>query len=159
MGRTREYFVRTFRSLWRMVRVLLLQSLVLKPHQIVPLSVLIGLAVPIPFWLVHKKWPKLGANKVVTPVLCWCLGYLSVGINTSVFTTFLLAIFSQFYLRRYRPRWFRKYVNTLEMFAGVNLIFLSPRYNFLLSAALDGGTQVMVFIYVSSRSSHFFGRF
>ena len=55
------------------------------------------------------------------------LGYLSVGINSSVFTTFCMAVFSQYYLRRYRPRWFRK-------------------YNFLLSAALDGGTQVMVFI-------------
>ena len=56
------------------------------------------------------------------------LGYLSVGINSSVFTTFCMAVFSQYYLRRYRPRWFRK-------------------YNFLLSAALDGGTQVMVFVY------------
>ncbi|KAE9392770.1 OPT superfamily oligopeptide transporter [Gymnopus androsaceus JB14] len=44
------------------------------------------------------------------------------------FTTFLMAIFSQFYLRKYRPGWFRK-------------------YNFLLSAALDGGTQVMVFVF------------
>jgi len=64
----------------------------------------------------------------MTPVLCWTLGYLSVGINSSVFTTFVLAVFSQYYLRRYRPRWFRK-------------------YNFLLSAALDGGTQVMVFVF------------
>ena len=40
----------------------------------------------------------------------------------------MLAVFSQYYLRRYRPRWFRK-------------------YNFLMSAALDGGTQIMVFIY------------
>ncbi|PAV19472.1 OPT oligopeptide transporter [Pyrrhoderma noxium] len=97
-------------------------------YGIVPLSILIGLAVPIPFWLVHQKFPKLGANRVVTPILCWTLGYLSVGINTSVFTTFCLAVFSQYYLRRYRPRWFRK-------------------YNFLMSAALDGGTQVMVFVY------------
>lgn len=64
---------------------------------------------------------------VVTPVLCWCLGYLSVGINSSVFTTFLLGVFSQYYLRVYRPTWFRK-------------------YNYLMSAALDGGTQIMVFI-------------
>ncbi|EJD06348.1 peptide transporter MTD1 [Fomitiporia mediterranea MF3/22] len=97
-------------------------------YGIVPLSILIGLAVPVPLWLVHQKFPNLGANRVVTPVLCWTLGYLSVGINTSVFTTFLLALFSQYYLRKYRPRWFRK-------------------YNFLLSAALDGGTQVMVFVY------------
>ncbi|KAG6885082.1 hypothetical protein C0993_006043, partial [Termitomyces sp. T159_Od127] len=97
-------------------------------YAIVPFSILIGLAVPIPFWLLHRFFPKLGANKVVTPVLCWTLGYLSVGINSSVFTTFCLAVFSQYYLRRYRPRWFRK-------------------YNFLLSAALDGGTQVMVFVF------------
>ncbi|KAJ6453791.1 peptide transporter MTD1 [Mycena sanguinolenta] len=97
-------------------------------YGIIPFSILIGLAAPIPFWIVHRFYPKLGANRVVTPVLCWTLGYLSVGINTSVFSTFLLAIFSQFYLRRYRPRWFRK-------------------YNFLLSAALDGGTQVMVFVF------------
>ncbi|KAF5378543.1 hypothetical protein D9615_007071 [Tricholomella constricta] len=89
-------------------------------YAIVPFSILIGLAVPLPFWLAHRYFPKLGANRVVTPVLCWTLGYLSVGINSSVFTTFCLAVFSQYYLRRYRPGWFRK-------------------YNFLLSAALDGG--------------------
>jgi OPT oligopeptide transporter protein len=55
------------------------------------------------------------------------LGYLSAGINSSIFTTFLLALFSQYYLRKYRPRWFRK-------------------YNFLLSAALDGGTQVSIIV-------------
>jgi OPT family oligopeptide transporter len=97
-------------------------------YWIVPFALLIGLAVPLPFWLVHRFYPKLGADKVVTPVLCWTLGYLSVGINSSVFTTFCMAIFSQYYLRKYRPRWFRK-------------------YNFLASAALDGGTQVMVFVF------------
>lgn len=57
--------------------------------------------------------------------MCWTLGYLSVGINSSVFTTMLIALFSQYYLRVYRATWFRK-------------------YNYLLSAALDGGTQFMV---------------
>ncbi|TFK24179.1 peptide transporter MTD1 [Coprinopsis marcescibilis] len=97
-------------------------------YWIVPFAILIGLAVPIPFWLIHRRWPKANADKAVTPVLCWTLGYLSVGINSSVFTTFSLAVFSQYYLRKHRPRWFRK-------------------YNFLLSAALDGGTQVMVFVF------------
>jgi hypothetical protein len=41
----------------------------------------------------------------------------------------LLALFSQFYLRRYCATWFRK-------------------YNYLVSAALDGGTQFFVFIAV-----------
>ncbi|GAA6013368.1 hypothetical protein JCM10207_000871 [Rhodosporidiobolus poonsookiae] len=95
---------------------------------IIPLGIIIGLALPLPFYFAHKiLGPKWEMDKVVTPIICWCIGNLSVGINSSVFTTMLLAIFSQFYLRRYRSTWFRK-------------------YNYLMSAALDGGTQFMVFI-------------
>jgi hypothetical protein len=90
--------------------------------------IIAGMGFPIPFWILHRLQPKFGWNKVFTPILVAELGYLSVGINSSVFTSFVLAVFSQQYLRKYRPRWFRK-------------------YNFLLSAALDGGTQVMVFVY------------
>ncbi|EIN08007.1 OPT oligopeptide transporter [Punctularia strigosozonata HHB-11173 SS5] len=94
----------------------------------VPYMLLAGLGFPIPFWWLHKKYPNFGWNNVFTPILVAELGYLSVGINSSVFTSFALAIFSQWYLRKYRATWFRK-------------------YNFLLSAALDGGTQVMVFVW------------
>ncbi|KAJ6610636.1 OPT oligopeptide transporter [Mycena sp. CBHHK59/15] len=94
----------------------------------VPYMLLVGLLFPFPFWLLHKKWPNFGFDRVFTPVLTAELGYLAVGINSSVFTSFLLAIFSQYYLRKYRATWFRK-------------------YNFLLSAALDGGTSVMIFVF------------
>ncbi|SCV71689.1 BQ2448_3277 [Microbotryum intermedium] len=98
-----------------------------RPYFIIPISIVIGLFVPLPFWVGHKFFPKLKLNQVVTPIMCWCLGFLSVGINSSVFGTMLIALFSQYYLRRYRATWFRK-------------------YNYLLSAGLDGGTQFMVFI-------------
>ncbi|BGP27035.1 hypothetical protein JCM10295v2_005997 [Rhodotorula toruloides] len=94
---------------------------------IIPIAMVIGLAVPLPFYFGHKFFPKLHLNTVVTPIICWCLGYLSVGINSSVFTTMLLGIMSQFVLRRYYATWFRK-------------------VHFLMSAALDGGTQFFVFI-------------
>ncbi|KAF5365456.1 hypothetical protein D9758_010828 [Tetrapyrgos nigripes] len=94
----------------------------------VPYMLLVGLGVPIPFWLAHKRWPKVGFNYIFTPVLVAELGLLSVGINSSVFTTFVLSVFSQYYLRKYRATWFRK-------------------YNFLMSAALDGGTSVMIFVW------------
>ncbi|KAJ7168044.1 OPT oligopeptide transporter [Mycena filopes] len=94
----------------------------------VPYMLPVGLLFPIPFWLLHRRYPGVGFNKVFTPVLTAELGLLSVGINSSVFTSFLLAVFSQYYLRKYRPTWFRK-------------------YNFLLSAALDGGTSVMIFVF------------
>ncbi|KAF5349434.1 hypothetical protein D9758_014623 [Tetrapyrgos nigripes] len=94
----------------------------------VPYMLLVGLGVPIPFWLAHKRWPKVGFNYIFTPVLVAELGLLSVGINSSVFTTFVLSVFSQYYLQKYRATWFRK-------------------YNFLMSAALDGGTSVMIFVW------------
>ncbi|KAK0226690.1 OPT oligopeptide transporter [Armillaria fumosa] len=94
----------------------------------VPYMLLAGLGFPIPFWLLHKKYPKFGFDKVFTPILVAELGYLSVGINSSVFTSFVLAVFSQYYLRKYHATWFRK-------------------YNFLMSAALDGGTAIMIFVW------------
>ncbi|KAJ3552837.1 hypothetical protein NM688_g3945 [Phlebia brevispora] len=94
----------------------------------VPYMLIAGLGFPIPLYFMHKKWPHVGYDRVFTPILVAELGYLSVGINSSVFTSFCLAVFSQWYLRKYRATWFRK-------------------YNFLLSAALDGGTQVMIFVY------------
>ncbi|KAK0471706.1 OPT oligopeptide transporter [Armillaria novae-zelandiae] len=97
-------------------------------YGIIPMSILIGLVIPIPFWLLHRKYPKLHFDGVITPMICSEIGALSGGINSAIFNTFLLCMFSQFYLRRYHPRWFRK-------------------YNFLMSAALDGGTEVMVFVY------------
>ncbi|GAA5846140.1 hypothetical protein JCM11251_002285, partial [Rhodosporidiobolus azoricus] len=103
---------------------------------IIPLAIFIGLTVPLPFYALHRIFLKINFGTVVSPIMgvfwsrlpcCWCLGYLSIGINSSVFTTMLLAITSQFYLRKYRATWFRK-------------------YNYLMSAALDGGTQFLVFI-------------
>ncbi|KAI0089664.1 OPT oligopeptide transporter [Irpex rosettiformis] len=94
----------------------------------VPYMLLAGLGFPIIPWLLHRRYPKFGWNFVFTPVLVAELGILSVGINSSLFTSFILALFSQWYLRKYRATWFRK-------------------YNFLLSAALDGGTQIMIFVY------------
>ncbi|KAJ7207394.1 OPT oligopeptide transporter [Mycena haematopus] len=97
-------------------------------YALVPLSIIIGLFVPIPFYILHRYFPKAHFNSVITPMLTVQIGYLSGGINSSVFMTFLLCIFSQYYLRKYRPNFFRK-------------------YNFLMSAALDGGTEVMTFVY------------
>lgn len=97
-------------------------------YAFVPYMLLVGLGFPIPFWLLHKKYPKFGFNYVFTPILVSELGILSVGINSSLLSSFVLAIFSQYYLREYRASWFRK-------------------YNFLLNAALDGGTSIMIFVY------------
>lgn len=98
-----------------------------KRYEWVPLSYIVGLFVPVPFWLIHRYFPKLRADYLYTPVICYFIGWLIVGINSSVFSYFIIGFFSQFYFRRKYPGWFRK-------------------YNYILGAALDGGTQVMVFI-------------
>ncbi|KAI0317705.1 OPT oligopeptide transporter protein-domain-containing protein [Amylostereum chailletii] len=98
-----------------------------KRYQWVAWAYVIGLAVPVPFWVVHRYWPKLRADYLYTPVICYYIGWLCVGINSSILSYFVIAWLSQWWLRTRYPKWFAK-------------------YNYILGAALDGGTQVMVFI-------------
>ncbi|KAF4340976.1 OPT superfamily oligopeptide transporter [Fusarium beomiforme] len=66
-------------------------------------------------------------SQVNTPIILAYAGFLSVGISSSMLTYFIIGFASQFWLRRWKPDWFVK-------------------YNYVLSAALDGGTQILVFI-------------
>ncbi|KIK49245.1 hypothetical protein CY34DRAFT_20247 [Suillus luteus UH-Slu-Lm8-n1] len=98
-----------------------------KRYQWVPLSYLIGLVAPLPFWIIHRYWPRLRMDYYYIPLICANIGWLCVGINSSVLSYFTVAFLCQWWLRTRYPRWFMK-------------------YNYLVGAALDGGTQVMVFI-------------
>ncbi|KAG6329472.1 hypothetical protein ID866_9617 [Astraeus odoratus] len=96
-------------------------------YQWVLLAYLIGLFVPVPFWLVYRYWPKFRTDFIYTPIICGLIGTLSAGINSPPTVFFIVGFFSQGWLRVRHPAWFQK-------------------YNYILAAALDGGTQVMVFI-------------
>ncbi|KZT24758.1 OPT oligopeptide transporter [Neolentinus lepideus HHB14362 ss-1] len=87
-------------------------------YVMVPVSLAIGLVLPVPFWLLHKKFPKAGFNYVIMPIVTQYSAWLTVGINTSIMFSVLIGIFTQYFVRRRYPRWFSK----------------------------DGGTQVMIFI-------------
>ena len=50
-----------------------------------------------------------------------------MGINSSIWSYYIIGVFGQYFLRKYRPRYFVK-------------------WNYLVSAAMDGGTQVLVFL-------------
>ena len=80
-----------------------------KRYQWVAWAYVVGFAVPIPFWLAHKKWPGLRLDYLYTPVICYYIGWLCVGINSSILSYFTIAWFSQWYLRTRCPRWFTKY--------------------------------------------------
>lgn len=89
------------------------------------------------------------------------LGFLSVGINSSVFSTLLVALFSQYYLRK----WVSCSTQGLPLLIDLQvschlvpqiqlLVEVRVWINFLCilsltlrtSAALDGGTEIMIFV-------------
>jgi hypothetical protein len=86
-----------------------------------------GFFVPIPFWLLHRKFPDLGLQNVNTAIMILYISWLCVGINSSLIAFFFFGLVSQAYIRKRYPTLFVK-------------------YNYLVSAALDGGTSVIVFI-------------
>ena len=97
-------------------------------YQWVSAAYLVGFLVPLPFYIMHKFFPHQRIWSYLNlSIILWYMGYLVIGINSSVFTYFIIGAIGQFYLRKYRPKYFIK-------------------WNYLVSAALDGGTQVMVFL-------------
>jgi hypothetical protein len=96
-------------------------------YQWVTWSLLVGFALPFPFWIGHKFFPKLRLDYLNTAVISSFVGLLNIGVNSVTMAWFIIGAWSQLYMRKYHSDWFIK-------------------YNYILSAALDGGTQVMVFI-------------
>lgn len=96
-------------------------------YEWVPLGLLIGIVAPLPFWIIHRYYPKLRLNHINTFVIANWLGWLSVGINSSLLPYFVFGVFSQAYLRRYKAVLFAK-------------------YNMIVTAAIGGGVQIIVFI-------------
>ncbi|KUJ19163.1 OPT superfamily oligopeptide transporter [Mollisia scopiformis] len=96
-------------------------------YQWVPLGLVIGFAAPLPGYFLHRLFPKVGFNHLNMSIICWHIGWLVTGINSAIISFLAVAFWSQYYLRRYKPEWFLK-------------------YNYVLCAGLDGGTQVIVFI-------------
>jgi uncharacterized membrane protein YvlD (DUF360 family) len=96
-------------------------------YLLVPLGLVIGLFAPLPFWVIHKFYPKLRLDSINTSIIATWLGWLSVGINSSLLPYFLTGLFSQGYLRKKRAVLFAK-------------------YNMIVTAAIGGGVQIIVFI-------------
>jgi len=87
----------------------------------------IGFIIPLPTYFLHRLYPKAGWGYWNLAIITWYIGWLCVGINSTILPWFAIGFFSQFYLRKYKADWFIK-------------------YNYIVSAGMDGGTQVMVFI-------------
>ncbi|KAH9934458.1 OPT oligopeptide transporter [Epithele typhae] len=96
-------------------------------YHIVPICLAIGVFTPLPFIAAWYIWPKAGFENFSAPIILQYSCYLAVGINTQVNPSMAIGLFSQWWVRTRYPRWFTK-------------------YNYIVAAALDGGTQVISFI-------------
>ncbi|KAG9691583.1 OPT superfamily oligopeptide transporter, partial [Aureobasidium melanogenum] len=96
-------------------------------YEWVTLSYLIGFIVPVPFWLAYRYTKHPVFKYLNMSIILWYMGWLFVGINASITMFFVVGFISQWFVRRRYPELFVK-------------------YNYIVSAALDGGTQVLVFI-------------
>ncbi|WAQ82454.1 hypothetical protein PtA15_2A771 [Puccinia triticina] len=89
-------------------------------------GILVGLFLPIPFFVAQKIWPRYKLGAINVALFC--------GIVVSMYTSayagepmrIIIGLISQFWARKYRTRWFTK-------------------FNYILSAALDGGTELVIF--------------
>ncbi|KAG2194924.1 hypothetical protein INT47_005600 [Mucor saturninus] len=96
-------------------------------YYIILWAFVIGFFIPIPFWILHKKFPNIGFNYINIPMILTGVSTMP-GVNTSWVTlSFVLILISQCYLKRRHSAWFVK-------------------NNYLISAALDSGTSLMVFL-------------
>ena len=96
-------------------------------YAIIPFGLFFGFLAPIPFYLLDRLFPGSVFEYINRPIILSFAGILSSEISSAMLSTFVVGFASQFWLRRNKPEWFIK-------------------YNYIVAAALDSGTEVLVFI-------------
>jgi hypothetical protein len=96
-------------------------------YWIVPMGIVIGLVLPVIHWALNKFWPRLRNWPINTPMIALYTGLHYYGNTSWIWSSIAVGVFSQFYLRRRLPNIYNK-------------------YNCLIGAAMDGGSQIVIFI-------------
>ncbi|PWN53995.1 putative oligopeptide transporter [Violaceomyces palustris] len=94
-------------------------------------ALILGALIPIPFWLLARRYPKSWVKYISWPIIFSGTSYMppASGINYS--SWFAIGFIFQYLIRRYNFRWWSK-------------------YNFVLAAALDSGTIVStIFVFLT----------
>ncbi|KAL0080370.1 OPT family small oligopeptide transporter [Phycomyces blakesleeanus] len=94
-------------------------------------SFLVGFALPVPFWLLHRFYPKIGFNLVNVPMIMIGLCVVPGGNTSWITLSFVIVLVSQLYVKRRYNKWYIK-------------------HNYLMSAALDSGSSLMSFVLAMS---------
>ncbi|KAI9229114.1 MAG: OPT oligopeptide transporter protein-domain-containing protein [Piptocephalis tieghemiana] len=93
------------------------------PYSPVLWCLLIGFFLPLPFYLLHRRYPQGKWHLVNVPIITYGAMLVPQYPTNFLITSLLVGWFFQSYLYRHRHGWWRK-------------------YNYVLSAALDSGTQI-----------------
>jgi OPT family oligopeptide transporter len=95
-------------------------------YYIILWAFIIGLALPIPGYLLHKKFPNAGFHLINIPMILMGLSLLPGTSSSWITVSFGIILVTQGYIKQRHSTWF-------------------ARHNYLISAALDSGTSLMVF--------------
>ncbi|KAJ0412960.1 OPT oligopeptide transporter protein-domain-containing protein [Aspergillus carlsbadensis] len=96
-------------------------------YVIVPLGLVIGLALPFLHWGLMRVFPRIRQWPLNTAIIASWAGQMYYGNTSWIWSSIAVGVFSQVWLRRRMPRIYND-------------------YNYLIGAALDGGSQLIVFI-------------
>ncbi|TKX22903.1 glutathione transporter-like protein [Elsinoe australis] len=96
-------------------------------YLIVPLGLVIGLALPVVHWALSKAYPRLKKWPINTAIIASFAGQYYYGNTSWIWSSIAVGVFSQVWLRRKKPQIYNK-------------------YNYLIGAALDGGSQIVIFL-------------
>ncbi|MBW0461325.1 hypothetical protein O181_001040 [Austropuccinia psidii MF-1] len=97
-------------------------------YGIISLAMIVGFVLPITFFIVHRFFPRLKLNSINIPLLLGSISSNFWGAAAGRFVNILIGLGSQFWARKYKPQWYKK-------------------YNYVLSAALDGGAQLTILFF------------
>lgn len=96
-------------------------------YLLVPLGLAAGLALPVLHWGLNRVFPPARKWPLNTAIIASYAGVNYYGNTSWVWSSIAVGVFSQFWLRRRLPKIYNK-------------------YNYLIGAALDGGSQIVIFI-------------
>lgn len=100
---------------------------------------LVGLLLPVPFWLLARRYPSSMWRYVHTPVILGVTAIMPPARAVMFPSWFLLGLIFQYYVYRYRHVWWK-------------------RYNYILSAALDVGVafgSLVIFLALKNQNIAF----
>ncbi|KAG0147208.1 hypothetical protein CROQUDRAFT_670634 [Cronartium quercuum f. sp. fusiforme G11] len=86
-----------------------------------------GVLLPLPFLMIQRRWPNSLLGKFNVPLVAGTIQVAINGTTAGRITAIAVGFVSQFYMRLYHSEWY-------------------TNYNHVLSAALDGGTQITVLL-------------